>query len=144
MCSLGTFIFHTPPLALLSSSLQGNQKTFLQLRRPQTWRLTWSWIVTVLLPQRFSFSSHHMVTTPQWQSGNTGYVVVNSPKVLLQPHSEQKTQVVLLTALTRRTDYRSITDTFSKLFYHQVNFKLIVAAPFYPYKACHVWTAQKG
>lgn len=37
-----------------------------------------------------------MVATPQWQTGNTRYVVVNSPKVLLQHQAVETIDVVLL------------------------------------------------
>lgn len=85
--SLGTFIFQTPPLALLSSSLYANQQETLHkpiLNSLKYYEHTHGLIVNLSLPQWFSFSSHQMIATSQRQAGNTGYIVVNSPKILFQ------------------------------------------------------------
>lgn len=42
------------------------------------------------LPEWFSLSSHQMIATPQRQAGDAGYVVVDSPKVLLQSRGEKE------------------------------------------------------
>ncbi len=52
-------------------------------------------ILNSILPEWFSFSSHQMIATSQWQAGDARYVVVNSPKVLCQYQSEKRKQVFL-------------------------------------------------
>ena len=42
------------------------------------------------LPERFSLSSHQMIATSQRQARDAGYVVVDSPKVLLQSRGERE------------------------------------------------------
>lgn len=59
-------------------------------------------------PEGFSFTSHQMIATSQWQAGDTWYVVVNSPEVLLQCQGEQRKQVILLNhLLAQRVHTRS-------------------------------------
>lgn len=102
MDSLGTFIFQTPPLALLSSSLYANQQQTLHkpiLNSFNCCEHMHAFILNLNLPKWFSFSPHQMITTSQGQAGDTGYIVVNSPKVLLQCQGEKRKQVILLNHL---------------------------------------------
>lgn len=62
-------------------------------------------------PEWFSFSSHQMIAPSQWQAGDPRYVVVNSPKVLLQSKGEERKWVILLNHLpTHRVQTFGLDD----------------------------------
>lgn len=62
-------------------------------------------------PEWFSFSSHQMIAPSQRQAGDPRYVVVNSPKVLLQSKGEQRKWVILLNHLpTHRVQTFGLDD----------------------------------
>lgn len=90
--SLGTFIFQTPPLALLSSSLQTKIPQILNIFK--YYKREHAFILNANLPERFSLSSHQMIAASQRQVRDAGYVVVNSPKVLLQVHGEERKWII--------------------------------------------------
>lgn len=53
-------------------------------------------IANTNVPQWLSFASHHVIATSQRQAGNSGYVVVDSPKILLRCQEEHRKLVILL------------------------------------------------
>lgn len=96
MHSLGTLIFQTPPLALLSSSLCANQQATLHKPNVNSFiKHTQGLILNFSSPKRFSFPSHQMIAASQRQAGNTRYVVINPPKVLFPCQREQEKWVIL-------------------------------------------------
>lgn len=97
--SLGTLIFQTPPLALLSSSLCANQQATLHKPNVNSFikhTHTQGLILNFSSPKRFSFPSHQMIAASQRQAGNIRYVVINPPKVLFPCQGEQEKWVILL------------------------------------------------
>lgn len=102
--SFGTFIFQTPPLALLSSSLYAKQQATLHdiISKSLEYYDIMNTNSTCKFnsPEGLSFTSHQMIATSQWQAGDTRYVIVNSPEVLCQFQGEERKQVILLNHLT--------------------------------------------